>query len=135
MSDDPHAVAFLSLLRDVSGLRVFPDADGNTPTAATALPYVVAWVSVRYDLGPTIDGRSSRGVATATVHSVGANDTAARVVASRVRAALLDVGPTMTGRKPYPIRHDDGLPARPDESTGRRVVDQVDVYRLESLPG
>lgn len=135
MSDDPHAVAFLSLLRAVPGLRVFPDADGAGPTATTALPYVVAWVSVRYDLGPTIDGRSSRGVATATVHSVGANDTAARVTAGRVRGALLDLVPAMPGRRPYPIRHDDGLPPRLDESTGRRVVDQVDLYRLESLPG
>lgn len=135
MSDDPHAVAFLSLLRGVSGLRVFPDADGVGPTATTALPYVVAWVSVRYELGPAIDGRSSRGVAMATVHSVGANDTAARVTAGRVRAALLDVVPSMVDRRAYPIRHDDGQPARVDESTGRRVVDQVDVYRLESLPG
>lgn len=135
MSDDPHAAAFLSLLRDVDGLRVFPDEQGNTPTATTPLPYVVAWVSVRHDLGPTIDGRSSRGVATATIHSVGANDTAARITAGRVRGALLDVTPTMTGRRAYPIRHDDGPPARVDESTGRRVVDQVDVYRLESLPG
>ena len=135
MSDDPHAAAFLSLLRAVSGLRVFPDADGNTPTATTPLPYVVAWISVRYDLGATIDVRSSRGVATATVHSVGANDTAARITAGKVRGALLDVAPTMAGRKPYPIRHDDSPPARPDKSTGRRVYDQIDVYRLESLPG
>lgn len=135
MSDDPHAVAFLELLRGVDGLRVFPTPDGAYPDAQTPLPYVVAWVSVRYDLGPTIDLRSSRGVATATIHSVGANDTAARVVAGRVRGALLDVTPAMTGRRPFPIRHDDGPPARVDESTGRRVVDQVDLYRLESLPG
>ncbi|XTZ17047.1 hypothetical protein ACQSSU_06620 [Micromonospora echinospora] len=134
MSDDPHAVAFLTLLR-ATGMRVFPDVQGNTPTATTALPYVVAWVSVRYDLGPTIDGWSSRGVATATVHSVGATDTAARVTANRVRAALLDVVPDMPDRKAYPIRHDDAPPARPDESTGRRVYDQIDLYRLESLPG
>jgi hypothetical protein len=134
MSDDPHAVAFLTLLR-ATGMRVFPDVQGNTPTANTPLPYVVAWISIRYDLGPTIDGRSSRGVATATVHSVGANDTAARVTANRVRAALLDVVPDMLGRKAYPIRHDDAPPARPDESTGRRVFDQIDLYRLESLPG
>lgn len=135
MSDDPHAVAFLSLLRGVSGLRVFPDPEGNTPTATTALPYVVAWISVRYDLGATIDLRSTRGVATATVHSVGLNDTSARITAGKVRTALLDVVPTMPNRQSYPIRHDDSPPARPDESTGRRVYDQIDVYRLESLPG
>ncbi|ATO14687.1 hypothetical protein CO540_13315 [Micromonospora sp. WMMA2032] len=135
MSDDPHAVAFLGRLRAVAGLRVFPDADGNTPTAATPLPYVVAWVSVRYDLGPTLDARSTRAVATATVHSVGANDTAARITAGRVRGVLLDVVPEMTGRRAFPIRHDDSPPARPDESTGRRVFDQIDLYRLESLPG
>ncbi|PWR08575.1 hypothetical protein DKT68_15270 [Micromonospora acroterricola] len=135
MSDDPHAVAFLSLLRAVPGLRVFPDEQGNTPTATTALPYVVTWVSVRYDLGPTIDLRSTRGVATATVHSVGLNDTSARITAGKVRDAYLDVVPAIAGRKAFPIRHDDSPPARPDESTGRRVYDQIDVYRLESLPG
>lgn len=134
MSDDPHAVAFLSLLR-ATGMRVFPDADGNTPTATTPLPYVVAWISVRYDLDGTLAAKSSRAVATATLHSVGGNDTAARITAGRVRAALLDVVPEMTGRRAWPIRNEESRPVAPDESTGRRVMDQIDLYRLESLPG
>ncbi|MEO3929240.1 hypothetical protein ABGB07_36125 [Micromonosporaceae bacterium B7E4] len=139
MSDEPHAVAVLGLLRAVPGLVVYPPEDGEdgsqiVPRDAIP-PYVVAYIYVRYDLGPTIALESSRAVAIATCHSVGANDTAARVVAGRVRAALLDVTPTIAGRKPYPIRHDDGQSPRPDESLGSLVVDQIDVYRLESLPG
>jgi hypothetical protein len=139
VSDDPHAVAILGLLRAVPDLMVYPPADGEgdgqiVPTVGTP-PYVVAYIQVSYALGPTIDLLSSRAVVRATCHSVGANDIAARVVAGRVRAALLDVVPTIPGRKPYPIRYDDGQPPRPDESTGPLVVDQVDVYRLESLPG
>ncbi|MGI5144794.1 hypothetical protein ACQEVC_45505 [Plantactinospora sp. CA-294935] len=139
MSDEPHAVAILDLLRAVDGLVVYPPADGEgdgqiVPTSASP-PYVVAYIQVTYALGPTIDLLSSRAVARVTCHSVGQTDIAARVVANRVRSALLDVVPVIAGRKPYPIRSDDGQPPRPDESTGRLVVDQIDIYRLESLPG
>lgn len=138
MSDDPHAVAILGRLRDVPGLDVYPEASPTGPGVVpdnAEPPYVVAWINVRYDLGPSLAAASTRAVATVTTHSVGATDTAARVVAGRVRDALLDVTPQMSGRRAFPIRHDTGLPPRPDESTGRLVVDQVDVYRLETLPG
>lgn len=135
MSEDPHAAAILARLRAVDGLRVFPDASGNPPEAATELPYVVAWIGVRYDLGPALVAASTRAVVTITTHSVGATDTAARVVAGRVRGALLDALPAVTGRTGWPIRHDDSPPLRTDESSGRRVYDQIDVYRWETLPG
>ena len=138
MSDDPHAVAILTVLR-ATPLTVYPLENGEpgtemVPTGAVP-PYVVAWIQVRYDLGPTIDLRSTRAIARATCHSVGLTDAAARVVAGRVRTALLDLIPTIPDRKCWPIRYDDGQPPRNDESTGRLVVDQVDIYRLESLPG
>lgn len=138
MSDDPHAAAILAALR-ATPLTVYPLENGQPGTemvpAKAGPPYVVAWIQVRYILGPTIDLRSTRAVTTVTLHSVGLTDTAARVVAGVARDALLDLVPTITGRRCWPIRHDDGQPPRPDESTGRLVVDQVDVYRLESLPG
>lgn len=139
MSDDPHAVAILTALRAVPGLVVYPRENSEPGTemvpAGAVPPYVVTWIQVRYDLGPTIDLRSTRAVIRATCHSVGLTVAAARVVAGRVRGALLDLVPTIAGRKCWPIRYDDGQPPRPDESTGRLVVDQVDIYRLESLPG
>ena len=139
MSDDPHAVAILTALRDAPGLTVYPPpnlAPGAemVPTGA-APPYLVAWIQVSYALGPTLDMTSSRAVVIATLHSVGATDTAARVVAGKGRAALLDVVLSIPGRRCWPVRYEDGQSPRPDESTGRLVVDQVDVYRLESLPG
>lgn len=139
MSDDPHAVAILAALRAAPGLTVYPPANlapgGEMVPAGAAPPYVVAYIQVSYALGPTIDLVSSRGVARVTCHSVGATDTAARVVAGKVRTALLDVVPVIEDRKCWPIRYDDGQPPRNDESTGRRVVDQIDIYRLETLPG
>lgn len=67
-------------------------------------------------------------------HSVGGSGAAARIVATRVRAALLNVTPTISGRVCMPIRHVDNQPPRRDEGTGSLVVDAVDVYRLVSVP-
>ena len=139
MSDEPHAVAILDLLRAVPDLVVYPPEDGAdgtqiVPTGASP-PYVVAYIQVSYVLGPTIALESSRAVVRITCHSVGQTDIAARVVAGLVRGALLDITPVIAGRKSYPVRYDDGQPPRPDESLGHLVISQVDIYRLESLPG
>ena len=67
-------------------------------------------------------------------HCAGGNQIAARAVAQRVRAALLDVTPTVTGRKCWPIRREAGQLVDRDESTGLLVMDGVSVYRLESVP-
>jgi len=139
VSDDPHAVAILTALRAVPNLTVYPPENMQPGVemvpAGARPPYVVVYIQVTYALGPTIAMQSSRGIARATCHSVGLTDTAARVVAGLVRGALLDVVPTIAGRRCWPIRYDDGQPPRTDESTGRLYVDQVDVYRLETLPG
>ena len=67
-------------------------------------------------------------------HSVGGSATAARAGADLCRAALHDVTPAVAGRTCWPIRHEDGSPPRRDESAGTAYLDQVDIYRLESIP-
>ena len=138
MSDQQaHAEAVLALLRAVPTLTVYPEPDSVTqvPDGATP-PYVSVYVVTRYDLGPALDAASSRAVTTITAHCVGANQIAARAVAQQVARALLDVRPVIPGRTSYPIRQEPiDQPPRVDESTGVQVVDLVQQYRLETLPG
>jgi len=128
-----HADAILGLLRADPDLTVY---DGHVPDGGE-LPYVLVYIA---DSDPqqanshSLTVESTRHVTWAYCHCVGANAIAARAVAQRVRAALLDVTPTIPGRTCWPIRREEGQPAERDESTGQVVVDLVDVYRLESVP-
>lgn len=135
-----HADAFIALL-DADNvdppLVVFKGGIPKNVDPAPNPPYVVVYFA---DTDPesaesrSLAGRSQRFVQRAYVHCVGGNATAALAVAQRVRAALLDAVPTITGRQCFPIRREDSQPPRRDESTGQPVQDRVDTYRLESLP-
>ncbi|MCX4470451.1 hypothetical protein OOK41_09045 [Micromonospora sp. NBC_01655] len=129
-----HADAVLGLLQAAPGsMKVL---DGAAPSG-TVPPYVLVYFA---DADPELpdsrplDGVSQRHILWAYVHSVGGNAAAARALGERVRAALLDVVPSVTGRECFPIRREDGQPPQRDESTGVLVMDRVDVYRLESVP-
>jgi len=143
---EAHARAVLDLLdADVEDPPLVVH-DGKVPTdPATGKskppPYVLVYFMVQTPSGDmpadstSLDMDSDRVVLRAYLHSVGANAQAARMVADRCRTQLLRVTPTIAGRECWPIRQDEGLPADRDESTGKLVMDQVDVYRLESIPG
>lgn len=139
MTDQAHAAAVLTLLDAENGPPPLVFFDGFVP-ASTLPPYVVVYFDFDH-LEPSLDLQTSGLTATSdrtdchiTCHAVGANSTAARAVAGRVRAALLDVSPAVTGRQSWPIRHVDNQPVQRDESTGVLVMDQVDVYRLSTVP-
>jgi hypothetical protein len=131
-----HAAALIALLDAVNDSPALVVYDGKVPNG-TGAPYVLVYVD---DTDPEfadsrpLTGASQRYVMRATCHSVGANALAARMVADRVRTALLDVVPTVTGRTCLPIRREDGQPVDRDETTGIAVFDKVDVYRVESIP-
>ena len=58
---------------------------------------------------------------------------AARGVAERVRTALLDVRPVVSGLSCGLIRMDgDPQPPRRDETTGALVMDAIETYRLRA---
>lgn len=137
MTIQAHADAVLGLLRATASLTVYPEPDSVKQVPDDALPpYVSVYVTTRYDLGPSLAMRSSRAVTTITCHCVGGNAIAARAVAQMVSGALLDIVPTIAGRRCFPIRQDPvDAPPRPDESTGSLVMDLVQQYRLETLPG
>lgn len=134
---DEHAAALLALL----------DADNNTPAlvvydgkAPSPLPDVRTnpYVLVYFDSNdPEFDFDAHPWLfqMTATCHCVGGSAQAARMVADRVRTALVGVTPTVAGRSCYPIGRESGVPPQRDESTGSTVMDQVDSYVLKSIPG
>lgn len=136
MSDAAHAAAMLALLAADEGPPPLVVCNGKVPNTV-APPYVLVYFS---DTDPeqaessSLTNRSERHVTWAYAHSVGANAVAAGVVSDRVRAAWLDVTPTVAGRICCPIRREVGQPTDRDETTGTLVQDKVDVYRLESIP-
>lgn len=140
MSVQAHANAVLALLDADNGPPPLVFFDGFVP-AGTNPPYVVVYFSfvspepLQDTQTSTLTAVSARIDCFAYCHSVGANGIAARAVSARVRAALLDVTPTVTGRSAFPIRHVDNQPAQRDETTGVLLVDLVDIYRLSTVPG
>lgn len=139
MTYQAHAAAVLGLLDADNGPPALVFYDGAVPTGALP-PYVVVYFS--YDQpepaidtqGSSMEAGSVRVDCHAYCHSVGSNGAAARAVAARVRSALLDATPAVSGRQVFPIRHVDNQPMQRDESTGVLVMDQVDVYRLSTVP-
>lgn len=135
-----HAAAVLALLDADNTAPALVVHDGKVPNNAPSVaeqPYVLVYFD---DTDPELadsrplTGASQRYVMRATCHSVGGNALAARMVADRVRTALLDVVPVVTGRTCQPIRREDGQPVQRDEETLTSVFDKVDVYRVESVP-
>ena len=139
MTIEAHARAVLDLLDADNAAPPLVVHDGRVPAKAVP-PYVVAYMMVQTPSGDmpvdstSLDMDSDRVVLRAYLHSVGANAQAARMVADRCRTQLLGVTPSIAGRECWPIRQDEGMPADRDESTGMLVMDQVDIYRLESVP-
>ncbi len=132
-----HADAFLNLLRADNQLTTHDGAVSKGALPPYVLVYLTFWTpdgELAPDAVPLTfdsDVLEVRGYC----HCVGANGTAARAVAQRVRAALLNRRPAIPGRDCAPIRWRDGNPAQRDESTGVLVMDQVDVYGFTSVPG
>lgn len=134
-----HADAYLGLLRANPNLTVYPEADGDEDgqrvPAGAVPPYVVVDVAIETPEGSTVTGLADRMTARAYCHCVGGNDVACRAVAQMVRGALLNVRPTVAGRTAGLIRHDANRPPVPDESSGSLVVEQTDIYRVDTYPG
>lgn len=137
--DKAHMDAALSLLRADTSLAVYPDTEGNTPDpAARAQRYVRVYTAIERPAdaaGNTLDGKSGTWTVRWYCHCIGPNEYSAAAVAMRVRAALLDVRPTIAGRSCGFIRQDSAAPPTRDETTGQAVMDAVVVYRLTTQPG
>lgn len=132
---DRHLVdAGLALLRADSGLVVWPDAAGAVPTTPVP-PYVRVHYAVERPAGGegcALDGRSAAWTVRWWCHSVGASEDAVLAVAVRVRAALLDVSPVVTGLSCCRIRQEAAQPPSRDTGVTTPVWEQTTVYRLDA---
>jgi hypothetical protein len=132
-----HAAAVLALLNGIGKPAAIRVDSGVTPSPlpdVRANPYMV----VSFDSNDPESDKEARPylfVMTATIHSVGGSAEASMIVADWARTALYMVQPVVSGRSCYPIARETGGPPRRDESTGSLVMDQADVYVLQSIPG
>jgi hypothetical protein len=129
MSLDAFADAALAALQADEGLTVF---DGPAPDLQMP-PYVVVYFSVDSEGSDRFTVESTDASLRLITHCVGANTKAARIVAGRVRALLLDTLLEVEGLKPFPVRHEYGLPPTADQSTGHLVVDAVDGWTAKAV--
>lgn len=136
-SAQAEATAMLTLLRAQSGLTVYPDEGGGPSTVpvGTTPPYVVVHFTTEDIDGGRLDTKSTRTRTRAYAHCVGANDIAARAVLDKVRAAWLDVVPTISGRNCFPIRAEPTREPFSTEPVAQTTVTITAVFRLETVPG
>lgn len=131
-----HADAVMALLDADNANPPLVVFKGRVPDGVEP-PYVCVYFT---DTDPelpdsrSLDGLPERYMIRAYTHCVGGSETAALSVAQRVRTALRNVTPNIAGRSCFPIRREEGPPARSDEGTGGQVVTKSDTYRLESEP-
>lgn len=134
--DELHAQAGLGLLDANATLTVH---DGRVPNGAAA-PYVLVYTTVEWSSGSeemanTLDHTSLTCRTTWVCHCVAETAAAARAVKMQVRASLLDVRPTITGRACQMITEEDVQPPVRDETLGSLVMDLVVTYQLLTAPG
>jgi hypothetical protein len=134
MTAQLHATAVLSL---ITGAGVTCH-DGAVPANPT-YPYAVLYCNTGAREATALTLISAHQVYDVQVTSVGATAASARIVATKVLTALLDVTPTVTGRTCWPIRLESSQPAREDRDitipgTATHPFYAVDVYRVASVP-
>jgi hypothetical protein len=140
-----HADAFLALLRAAPPASPAPSLvvyDGEVPPGPeVAYALIYFWFETPDGLvapdAVSLVLDSDVIDAWANVHSVGADPQAARAaraVATRVRAGVLNKTLTIPGRSCNPIRQRTSQPPHRDEDTGPTVMDQVDEYSWRSFP-
>lgn len=137
MSNVDAAAAILALLNADTNLTVF---DGIVPLDATGKlpdrPYVVMWAppipQARLD---NLTGRSGFFEQVVTTTIVADSSNSVGIAARRVRAAVLDVVPAVTGRVSFPIRL-DGNPTHvtPDQDVQPPVLYSVLRWLCSSTP-
>lgn len=139
MTFDAHAAVVLARLRS-SGSPALTVHDGKVP-GSPALPYVLVYFTL---ITPAAELAPDKVALTfdsdvldlqVYCHEVGSTAASPRALATRVRAALLNWTPTVSGRACFPVRHVDSYQPQRDESTGVAVFSHVDVYQLVTVPG
>ena len=135
MTNIDAAAAVLALLTADTGLKVF---DGLVPVDSTgkppSRPYVVVFAPVGHSSVDDLAGRSRALQASIQTTCVGDSAESCRIVARRVKAALLDIRPVVVARVCYPIRHEDSQPPRADNDVQPPVMYCIDRWSTQSVP-
>lgn len=108
-------------------------ADGVVPDDPT-LPYAVLWMGTGTGTRTTLAAVSDRRDVEFQVTSVGFDGDGPRSVAERVRTAVLDRRPTVTGRSASPVAQVAAEPLRVDRDVTPHRLYVVDVYSFSTLP-
>lgn len=129
MTNTDAAAAALALLRADTNLTVFDGLVPVDPIAGKlpARPYVVLWSSpIPVAVLDSLEGRSGWWEQRLTTTVVGDTADSVRIVSRRVRTALLDVVPVVTGRVSIPIAMDgDPYPTQADQDVQPPVLFSV----------
>jgi len=123
----PAAAALLALLGTNTNLTV---VDGDVAVGQQP-PYLVVYTSGGPEEGDNLGLYSNEATMRAYLHSTGETAAAARIIAGRAAATIIDQRLTVAGWACGPIKHELSQPPQRDESTGSVVMDQVDVYRWQ----
>lgn len=128
-----HRAAVKTLL---SGLSMTLYDGGQVPMEPS-FPYAVLFMDTGFEDSTKLCGDSDRADFRFQVTSVGLTDESAVVVADAARALLLDIRPTVTGRKCGRIRREISIPVRPDKDvtlpdSDRHPMFGVDTYHFVS---
>ena len=132
-----HADAALDILEALSpALTVYR---GKLPPNIANLnpPWVLVYTSVEFPGGDGDNGLNQASLTCITswyCYASGTTDTACLAVTGRVRGALVDVRPAITGRVCGRIEQTASEPARPHELTGTSVLTALSIYELRTRP-
>jgi hypothetical protein len=134
-----HADALLDLLRADADLTVYDGLVPKTPASRYVLVYLLVQTPGGLEAPDKVrlDNNSEVIDLWAYCHCVGGGQNAAsnaRAVSGRVRAALLNVKPSLPGRVVFPIRWRESSPPQRNEDLLSPVVDLVDVYGWVTKP-
>jgi hypothetical protein len=133
------APALLRLDAGPPALVVWPDADGNVPTSPDVMAGYVRWYGhtewPKGADGNALDGASTTATTRWYIHCVAATEYSAAGLADRVRTALLDVRPTVTGRSCGLVYMEASELTNRSELAGTPTYVRTVVYAMVSVPG
>lgn len=120
-------------------LVVYPDAEGNVPATPDVMASYVRWYSStewpKDADGNALDGLSVTATTRWYIHCVGATEYAVAALANRVRVALLNAAPTVTGRSCNMIYMEASELTNRSELAATPTYVRTVVYAMVSVPG
>ena len=127
-----HVNAVTALLTPDASIRIYRATVPGSPV----LPYAVLFAGPLGATATALDGLSTWRQFRFHINCVGSTDEQVFALAERVEARLLDVVPTVAGRKTGPITRtlETPQPIQRDDDVSPAVLYCTDVWELASVP-